>query len=173
MGFMGAGKSSVGRALSRQLGWPFEDLDERIRAREGLSIEQIFQQSGEIEFRRAEHAALRGLLSELGTSPRVVALGGGAFVQRHNAVLLEEPGMSVIFLDAPVEELFRRCQQEQVERPLRGDLEQFRQLYEARRPHYVTAKLRIETAGKEIEAIAEEIRTTLGLSKPGSQGAAK
>jgi shikimate kinase len=172
IGFMGAGKSSVGRALSRQLGWPFEDLDERIQAREGLSIEQIFQQSGEIEFRRAEHAALRALLSEC-ISSRVVALGGGTFVQRHNAVLLEEPGMSVIFLDAPVEELFRRCQQEQVERPLRGDLEQFRQLYEARRPHYATAKLRIETAGKDIETIAAEITTRLGLSKAGSQGAAK
>jgi shikimate kinase len=173
IGFMGAGKSSVGRALSRQLGWPFEDLDERIQAREGLSIEQIFQQSGEIEFRRAEHAALRALLSELGISSRVVALGGGTFVQRHNTVLLEEPGMSVIFLDAPVEELFRRCHQEQVERPLRGDLEQFRQLYEARRPHYATAKLRIETAGKDIETIAAEITTSLGLSKAGSQGAAK
>jgi shikimate kinase len=102
-----------------------------------------------------------------------VALGGGTFVQRHNAVLLEEPEMSVIFLDAPVEELFRRCQQEQVERPLRGDLEQFRQLYEARRPHYATARLRIETAGKDIETIAAEITTSLGLSKAGSQGAAK
>ena len=173
IGFMGAGKSSVGRALSRQLGWPFEDLDERIQAREGLSIEQIFHQSGEIEFRRAEHTALRALLSELGISSRVVALGGGTFVQRHNALLLEEPGMAVIFLDAPVEELFRRCQQEQVERPLRGDLEQFRQLYEARRPHYAIAKLRIETAGKDIETIAAEITTSLGLSKAGSQGAAK
>jgi shikimate kinase len=172
VGFMGAGKTSVGRALSRQLGWPFEDLDERIQARKGLSIEQIFQQSGEIEFRRAEHAALRALLSEC-ISSRVVALGGGTFVQRHNAVLLEEPEMSVIFLDAPVEELFRRCQQEQVERPLRGDLEQFRQLYEARRPHYATARLRIETAGKDIETIAAEITTSLGLSKAGSQGAAK
>jgi len=65
------------------------------------------------------------------------------------------------------------AQQEQVERPLRRDLEQFRQLYEARRPHYATARLRIETAGKDIETIAAEITTSLGLSKAGSQGAAK
>src|SRR2546428_2697763 len=85
VGFMGAGKSSVGRALSLQLGWPFEDLDERIQAREGRTIEQIFQQSGEAEFRRAEHAALRELIADLGSSPRVVALGGGTFVQTGNA----------------------------------------------------------------------------------------
>jgi shikimate kinase len=166
VGFMGAGKSSVGRALSRQLGWPFEDLDERIQAREGLSIERIFRQSGEAEFRRAEHAALRELLSELGNSPRIVALGGGAFVQEHNVALLEERRATVIFLDAPVEELFRRCQNEELERPLRGnDLEAFRQLYEARRPHYATARLRIETAGKDIDNIAAEIIVSLGLSK--------
>jgi shikimate kinase len=166
VGFMGAGKSSVGRALSRQLGWPFEDLDERIQAREGLSIERIFRHSGEAEFRRAEHAALRELLSELGNSPRIVALGGGAFVQEHNVALLEERRATVIFLDAPVEELFRRCQNEELERPLRGnDLEAFRQLYEARRPHYATARLRIETAGKDIDNIAAEITVSLGLSK--------
>jgi shikimate kinase len=168
VGFMGAGKSSVGRALSRQLGWPFEDLDERIQAREGLSIERIFRQSGEAEFRRAEHAALRELLSELGNSPRIVALGGGAFVQEHNVALLEERRATVIFLDAPVEELFRRCQNEELERPLRGnDLEAFRQLYEARRPHYAIARLRIETAGKDIDNIAAEIKVSLGLSKSG------
>jgi shikimate kinase len=174
VGYMGAGKSSVGLALSRQLGWPFEDLDERIQAREGLSIEQIFQRSGEIAFRRAEHLALRELLSQLGTSPRVVALGGGAFIQEDNAVLLEEAGASVIFLDAPVEELFRRCQQEQVkERPLRGNLEQFRRLYEARRPHYMAARLCVNTAGKDVESIAAEITASVGLSKSGSQGAVK
>ena len=57
VGFMGAGKSTVGRALARQMNWPFEDLDERLQAREKRSIEQIFRESGEAEFRRAEHAA--------------------------------------------------------------------------------------------------------------------
>ena len=164
VGFMGAGKSSAGRALARQLDWPFEDLDERIQAREQRSIEQIFRESGEPEFRRAEHDALRELLAELGPSPRVVALGGGAFVRAENAALLEQAGVPVVFLDAPVEELFRRCQQErQVERPLRRDPEQFRRLYEARRPHYLAAALRIETHGKEIDAVAAEVARALGL----------
>ena len=163
VGFMGAGKNSVGRALSRRLGWPFEDLDERIQAREGRTIEQIFRQSGEAEFRGAEHAALRELLSDLGSAPRVVALGGGDFVQANNAALLEETGVLTIFLDAPVEELFQRCQQEQLERPLRRDLQQFRQLYETRRPYYMTAALRIETGGKDVEAVAAEVIGRLGL----------
>ena len=164
VGFMGAGKSSVGRALSRRLGWPFEDLDERIQAREGRPIEQIFRQSGEAEFRRAEHAALRELLADLSSRPRVVALGGGTFVHTSNAeLLLAETGVQAIFLDAPVEELFRRCQQEQLERPLRRDLDEFRHLYEARRPSYLTAGLRIETGGKDIEAVAAEVACVLGL----------
>lgn len=163
VGFMGAGKSSVGRALSRQLGWPFEDLDERIQAREGRSIEQIFRESGEVEFRRLEHAALRELLSDLGSGPRVVALGGGTFVQEKNVALLAESGVPAVFLDAPVEELFRRCQQEQLERPLRRDQEQFRKLYEERRPGYMVAALRIETGGKDVDTVAAEVAQSLGL----------
>ncbi len=174
VGFMGAGKSTVGRALARQMDWPFEDLDERVQAREKRSIEQIFWESGEAEFRRAEHEALRELLADLDSSPRVVALGGGAFVQAQNAALLAEAAVPVVFLDAPVEELFRRCQQEPVERPLRRDLEQFRQLYLGRRPHYLAASLRIETGGKDVEIVAAEVAEILGLRESGtSQGVVK
>jgi len=164
VGFMGAGKSSVGRALSLRLGWGFEDLDDRVQAREGRSIGQIFRESGEAEFRRAEADALRELIGELGSSPRVVGLGGGAFVQPENAALLAQTQAPVVFLDAPVDELFRRCQQEQVERPLRQDREQFHQLYEARRAHYMAGTLRVETAGKGIDAVAAEVARHLGIA---------
>ena len=90
-------------------------------------------------------------------------MGGGAFAQANNAALLEEAGLSTIFLDAPAEELFRRCQQQQLERPLRGDVEEFRRLYEERRPCYLKAALRIETAGKEVEEVAAEAIARLGL----------
>jgi shikimate kinase len=163
VGFMGAGKSSVGAALSRHLGWPFEDLDERIQAREQRSIEEIFRQSGEAVFRRLEHAALRSLVGEVGAYAKVVALGGGAFAQANNASVLKEVGWSTIFLDAPVEELFRRCQQQQLERPLRGDVKEFHRLYEDRRPCYLKAGLRIETAGKDVEEVAVEVINRLGL----------
>lgn len=88
VGFMGAGKTSVGRALGAMLGWPFEDLDERIQKREGRSIENIFRESGEAAFRQAEHSALRELLSGPAKSQCVVALGGGAFAQEENTALL-------------------------------------------------------------------------------------
>jgi shikimate kinase len=156
VGFMGAGKSSVGAALGRKLGWPFEDLDDRIEAQEHRSIEEIFQKSGERAFREKEHAALRSLIRELGTSPKVVAVGGGAFAQANNAALLDKAGFPVIFLDAPAEELFRRCQEQKLSRPLRSNLEEFRRLYEARRSCYLKAAVRIETSGKDVEKVAAE-----------------
>lgn len=163
VGFMGAGKTSVGQALSRILGLPFEDLDDRIQKREGKTIERIFRESGEAEFRKAETAALRELLGELGSSARVVALGGGAFAQPGNAALIEKADVHSIFLDAPVEELLRRCEAETKERPLRQDPRQFRELYEKRRTAYMRAAIRVETNGKDVEAVATEVACSLGL----------
>jgi shikimate kinase len=163
VGFMGAGKTSVGRALSYRLGLPFEDLDDRIQDREGKTIAQIFRESGEAEFRKAETAALRELLADLGSSSRVVALGGGTFAQPTNAALIGEAEAHSVFLDAPVKELFRRCEQEQKERPLRHDSKQFRALYAKRRRSYMKAALRIETNGKDVGAVAAEVACSLGL----------
>lgn len=160
---MGAGKTSVGQALSRRLGWRFEDLDERITARAGRTIEQIFREVGEPGFRSIESAALQEVVSELGPSPRIVALGGGAYAQAENARLLERAGVPIVFLDAPVEELWRRCAQQDLERPLRRDEQQFRRLYQERRPHYRKAPWRIETSGKDIESIAVEVALKLGF----------
>ncbi len=160
---MGAGKTSVGRALSQRLGLRFEDLDDRIQVREGRTIAQIFQERGETEFRKAETAALRELLAELDSSSRVVALGGGTFVQPANATLIGEAKAHSVFLDAPVKELLRRCEQEQKERPLRQDSKQFRALYAKRRPSYLKAALRIETNGKDVDAVAAEVACSLGL----------
>jgi shikimate kinase len=165
VGFMGAGKSSVGRALSLRLDWRFEDLDDRIQAREARTIGEIFRESGEAGFRRAETEALHELIGELGSSDRIVGLGGGAFVQAENAALLAQTQAPIVFLDAPVDELFRRCQQEQVERPLRQDREQFHELYKARRPCYMTGTLLVETAGKSVDAVAVEVTRLLGISK--------
>ena len=168
IGFMGAGKSSVGRSLGEQLRWAFEDLDERIERRERRKVHEIFGESGESGFRWAEHAALKELLGELcGGSERIVALGGGAFVQKRNARLIEGGGVPTVFLDAGVEELWQRCRQQAerqgIERPLLGNLESFRELYETRRPHYLKASFRQETGGKTVEEIAAEVVQTLGL----------
>jgi shikimate kinase len=169
IGFMGAGKSSVGRALADQLGWTFEDLDDRIERRERRKVPQIFRESGESEFRRAEHAALRELSQEVSEgAERIVALGGGAFVQKRNARLVEAGGVPTVFLDADVEELWRRCKQQAeqqgMERPLLGSLGGFRDLYETRKPHYLKASFRQETGGKTVERIAAELVQALRLN---------
>jgi shikimate kinase len=163
VGFMGAGKTSVGRRLSHRLGWDFEDLDDRIEKRERRLIAEIFREFGEAEFRRAEHAALRELIAQPGSSPRIVALGGGAFAQTKNAALLEESGAPVVFLDGPADELFRRCEQQNMERPLHHDAKQFRELYDRRRPFYLKAGWRVDTSGKDLDTIAAEVACSLGL----------
>jgi len=163
VGFMGAGKTSVGQLLARRLGWQFEDLDDRIQKREGRTIEQIFQDSGEPGFRRAEHEALRALLAESQGAPRIIALGGGAYIQPDNGALLRAAEASTVFLDGPADELFARCQQQAVQRPLRRDREQFEGLYAARRPQYLTASVRVDTSGKSVDAVTAEVARCLGL----------
>jgi shikimate kinase len=170
VGFMGAGKTSVGRALGQRLNWIFEDLDDRIQAREGRTLAEIFRDAGESEFRRAEHAALQHVLEELsGGSARVIALGGGAFVQKENAALLKASSVPTVFLDAPVEELWQRCctqaTETGAERPLLRSREQFRKLYQARSRSYSKASLRIQTGSRPVETIVAEIAKALGLKE--------
>jgi shikimate kinase len=90
-------------------------------------------------------------------------------VRKENARLVEAGGFPTVFLDASVEELWRRCrqqvEQQGIERPLLGSLAGFQDLYEARRPHYRKASLRQETGGKTIEEIAAEVVRALGLDR--------
>jgi shikimate kinase len=170
---MGAGKSSVGRALSEQLNWAFEDLDDRIARRERRTVAEIFRESGEPAFRKVETAALEQALQELRSGAvKIIALGGGAFVQESNAAMLKDSGALTVFLDAPVDELWRRCCEQAgkagsgnavTERPLLKSLEQFRKLYASRRKGYMTASLTVDTAGRTIEAIAAGIAEKMGL----------
>jgi shikimate kinase len=167
---MGAGKSSVGRALGDLLSWVFEDLDDRIERAEGRSVSEIFRDSGEQAFRRAERTALEDVIEELRNGfPRVVALGGGAFVKKENVALLTASSVPTIFLDAPVEELWQRCcaqaKETGAQRPLLRSMEQFRKLHEARRKRYAKASLKIQTHGRPVKAIAAEIAEALGLKK--------
>ena len=168
VGFMGAGKSSVGRALGQRLNWIFEDLDDRIEQREQRRVAEIFRDSGEDAFRRAERLALKQVLEQLrGGVSRIVALGGGAFAQKSNVALLAAAGVPTVFLDAPVEELWQRCRKQAAEsgaeRPLLQDMEQFRKLYDSRRASYRKASLNIQTGSRAVDAIAAEIEQALGL----------
>lgn len=160
VGFMGSGKSRVGRELARRVGWDFLDLDTLIESREGKTVPAIFRDHGESHFRSAETAALAELISTLRRNT-VVALGGGAFLQERNRLMLHD--FPSVFLNAPPEELWRRCCEDPAERPLRRNQSQFTQLYSERLPFYRMAKVTVETSGRDLSVICAEIEGTLGL----------
>lgn len=158
VGFMGAGKSSVGTILAQQMGWPFVDLDTVIEAGQGASIRHIFERSGEPFFRQIEHAALVEVARR---SPAVIALGGGTFVQKANLDLIRQTHGATIWLDCPIKELWQRCSTMD-NRPLFRDRESFFELYKQRLPYYRQAEFRVATSGRSPEDIVQEI-LRLGL----------
>jgi shikimate kinase len=166
-GFMGSGKTSTGEALAELLGWKFIDLDQEIEAREGVAVRVLFAQRGEAEFRAIEHAALLDCLHGC-DRPTVIALGGGAIVEAGNASLVHESRALTVFLETPMEDMLQRCAIEdeadlENPRPLAGDAESFRVLYEKRLPHYRAAHVTIHTAGKSVAEVANEVAEKLGL----------
>ncbi|HSA93087.1 MAG TPA: shikimate kinase [Terriglobales bacterium] len=164
-GFMGAGKTSVGRALAARLGWRFVDLDERVEQQAGRRITEIFRDSGEAEFRSAEIAAVHELLQQQATAhATVAALGGGTLTQPQNAERLRQAGGILVFLDAPLEVLRQRCQPMASLRPLFGDEAAFQKLYESRLADYRRASLRVNTANRTPEEVAAEIAMALNLN---------
>lgn len=167
IGFMGAGKTSVGQALAELLGWRFLDLDQRIETQQGRTIAEIFSRSGEQVFREIEAAALRELLVELGDAPAIVALGGGAVLREENAALLAACGAPQVFLDAPFEVVRQRCGQTVAARPLFREEDQARRLYESRRPQYLNAQYRVDTSSRSVKQVAAEIVRALSLEPRG------
>jgi len=161
VGFMASGKSSVGQELARRLEWDFVDLDARIESRERQTVAEIFRNKGEPGFRLAETSALRDLLTEPLKRSRVVALGGGAFVQETNRELLRQ--WPSVFLEATVPELWQRSLTDGAKRPLREHPEQFAKLYAERLPFYRQANVVVETTGKQLASICVEIEDVLQL----------
>jgi shikimate kinase len=142
LGFMGSGKSTVGRMLAAKIGWPFFDLDEEIEAREGTTIADIFATRGEAKFRRIEAAALERHVHAVESGrPAVMALGGGAFLAPANRDLLLRNGVT-IWLDCPFSVVEQRVRQA-THRPLARDPEQFAALYQARREVYRLAEIHL------------------------------
>jgi shikimate kinase len=155
---MGSGKTSVGKELAQELGVTFLDLDRVIESRAGKSIADIFQHEGEDGFRQLE----RDLLTEALTLPEsslVLAMGGGAFLQPSIAKRLADAGATLVFLDAPPEELHRRCVDslDAGVRPLLKDLSSFKKLYAERLPVYRQAHRRVDTFGRSVRDIASDI----------------
>jgi shikimate kinase len=144
-GFMGAGKSTIGRILADRLHWDFLDLDAHLESRTNATIPQLFALHGEARFRRLESTALA---SALGRSNTVLALGGGTPEDLTNRLLLEQtPGTLTVFLDAPFPTLFDRCMLQDIGRPILEDPAAAQLRFEKRHPLYLRlAGITIETS---------------------------
>ena len=169
VGFMASGKSSVGRALSRRIGWPRVDADEEIVSRAGRPIADIFQDSGEDAFRELERAVMRDICLENG---RIIAAGGGSFVDEETRRTMLECG-TVFYLSTRPETIHRRVTRGNPNAPARpllagGDpLERIKELLAQRAPAYSQAHHSIETDQLSPDQVAEAILNICGpgLSK--------
>jgi shikimate kinase len=156
VGFMGSGKSTVGRMVAARMGMPFIDLDAQIVERENADIADIFADRGEPAFRQLEHEALGALL---GQPPHVVACGGGVVVDDRNRVLLKALG-TVVYLRVTAEEALARIGSTEGRPLLSGPdpLAAGRTLLAARERLYAAvADFTVDTSGKDEEAVAVEV----------------
>jgi shikimate kinase len=159
-GFMGAGKTTVARALARLLSARAVDLDDAVAEREGRTARQLIDEEGEAVFRDAETRALEGVLSDEGA--RVIATGGGAFTFERNRALVGASGCLTVWLDAPFELCWQRAQTADDSRPFARDEARARELYERRRGAYALAELRLRVVpGASPEQLAREIERAL------------
>jgi len=152
VGFMGAGKTTVGRALALHLEYDFFDLDELIAARAEKSVQGIFASLGEAEFRRLESEAIQ---SCRGMARAVIALGGGAYVSEKNRTLVRAIGKSV-WLDCPLEVCLSRIAGDK-SRPLLGDEDDMRALLAQRLSAYAQADFAVQAAEFSPEDLAKKI----------------
>ena len=156
VGFMGSGKSTVGRALADELGWSFFDLDDEIESQSGSKISEIFDRQGETVFRAIEAQALAKRVKSVQSGrPQVIALGGGALMREESFELITNNGV-VVWLDAPFELIEKRVAAES-HRPLARDPQRLRELFEIRKPRYAMADYRIEAPEEEVQATVRRI----------------
>lgn len=156
VGFMGAGKTTVARALGRRVGWPVEDVDQRIEARERRSVAAIFAQYGEPYFRQQERQVLGELLV---ARHIIVATGGGTFVEPDNRALMLADG-AVAWLDVPLGDVIARVPADG-RRPLAADRTQMELLYARRRLAYAEAHVRID-ASRPVPEVVEHLLDWIG-----------
>jgi len=160
-GFMGAGKSTVGEIVARDLGWRFVDLDQVIEASSQRTVAEIFREYGEAEFRRREQDAVQQLNSE---EQIVLALGGGTVEEESTrSLLLHSPGNCVVFLHAELPELLARCTAEGKTRPLLTTPEAVETRHARRLPHYRTAHVTVTTSGLAPQEVADQVLAQVSL----------
>lgn len=157
VGFMAAGKTTVGVALAKRLDWRAVDIDDLIEQRERMPVADIFARHGEGYFRAVERAVL---MEQLVPRYLVVATGGGTFVDVQNRAMINRDGASV-WLDVPVDRLIARIPPDG-RRPLAADRAGFERLYYQRNAAYEQAHLRLDAGRASVDALVEQLLEWLG-----------
>lgn len=158
-GFMGCGKTTVGHVLAQRLGWEFVDLDHAIVEEAGMSVKEIFAAHGEPYFRELESRVLVRIAAGSG---QVVSTGGGAVIDRGNRAVMHEYGR-IVNLSADVQTILARVRGNN-ERPLLADapsIDKISTMLKAREEFYADADLRIDTTGKDVSGVVDEVLDSL------------
>ena len=153
---MGTGKSAVGKLLARQLNRPFLDLDRQIEQKAGRTVQQIFAQDGEPAFRQLEAEMVREAAA---LKSQVIATGGGVMCDEKNVRALKASGV-LICLTASPDAILERTSASFGSRPLLAGAdpkERIETLLKLRAPYYAQADLTIDTSGRPLKEIVEEI----------------
>lgn len=165
VGYMGSGKSSIGKVLSNFVRIPFYDLDEIIEKKLNQSINSIFKEKGEIYFRKTESTVFNQFISE--NNNFILALGGGTPCYANNHLVLQNHDITSIYLKSSVDTLTERLNLEKENRPLIHNLNK-EELHDYIRKHlfdrshyYLQSKYIINVDNKTIDEIVNEINTIL------------
>lgn len=156
-GFMGAGKSTIGPLLAKQLNWDFVDTDNVIESRAGKKVARIFAEDGEAAFRALEAEAIRDCCQQEGL---VISLGGGAIeTESTRRLLVDVERTCVVFLDAPLEVLVARClaQTNAEERPVLADREKLLRRFSSRLAYYRNAHITVATSELAPDEVVDRI----------------
>ncbi len=146
VGFMGSGKTTVAKALAARLGCGLADLDAIVAAQQNMSVPELIRARGESSFRDAETAALQVVLDR--KTPRIIALGGGAWTLERNRDLINKHGCLTVWLDVPLDLCWQRITDHPTRRPLALDEATARELYRERHPLYALADIRVGVTNK-------------------------
>ena len=160
-GFMGAGKSTVGRLLARQLNWRFVDAEDEVEAEAGTTIAAIFASHGEPWFRELEHQTILRLAA---SDRLVLALGGGAIEDpRTRALLLDADGTHLVHLEASLETVLARCRGTESLRPILQDEANLEARYNRRLPLYRQSHVTIAVDSHSPDALVDALLGQIGM----------
>jgi|GEM_PF-1180909 len=166
IGFMGVGKTTIGKALARTLNTDFIDLDEAVSIKAHLDISKIFEQQGELAFRKLEHECL---VDSLKHQDVVISTGGGIIENLANLTLLTATDAKIIWLTSSINENIHRLLQDTNQRPLihNSTLPEFWALWQERQPKYsALADLTLDTDQKTPSKVIDEIQQHLQQPTP-------